>query len=153
MGVGWTSIGALSEVWVGGRRVAGSDSDWGEHLRTTGSGPRTTLDLGHVRHSKFSVIDTTYQTWMTEKRAKETVDSPSARNQIGLKSPQRCPLILCWSVWFRVAVSAHLECHHPFPPFHLKSLSANFTKHRKLLKFVRIFFFSGSLLQKNRRSL
>ncbi len=46
-----TSIGALSEVWVGGRRVAGSDSDWGEHLRTTGPGPHTTLDLTHVRNS------------------------------------------------------------------------------------------------------
>jgi hypothetical protein len=29
-----TLIGALSEVWVGGRRGAGSDSDWGEYLRT-----------------------------------------------------------------------------------------------------------------------
>ncbi len=53
MGVGWTSIGALSEVWVGGRRDAGSDSDWGEHLRTTGPGPLTTLDLTHVRHSRL----------------------------------------------------------------------------------------------------
>ncbi len=35
----------LSELWVGGRRGAGPDSDWGEHLRTTGPGPRTTLDL------------------------------------------------------------------------------------------------------------
>ncbi len=51
VGVGRTSIGALSEVWVGGRRGAGSDSDWGEHLRTTGSGPHTTLDLTHVRNS------------------------------------------------------------------------------------------------------
>ena len=31
--------GALSEVWVGGRRGDDSVSDWGEHLRTTGSGP------------------------------------------------------------------------------------------------------------------
>jgi hypothetical protein len=38
-------------VWVGGRRDAGSDSDWGEHLRTTGPGPRTALDLTHVRNS------------------------------------------------------------------------------------------------------
>jgi hypothetical protein len=53
VGVGWTSIGALSEVWVGGRRDAGSDSDWGEHLRTTGPGPLTTLDLTHVRHSRL----------------------------------------------------------------------------------------------------
>ena len=53
MGVGWTSIGALSEVWVGGRRDDDSDSDWGEHLRTTGTGPRTTLDLTHVRHSRL----------------------------------------------------------------------------------------------------
>ncbi len=45
MGVGWTSIGTLSEVWVGGRRDVGSDSDWGEHLRTTGPGPHTTMDL------------------------------------------------------------------------------------------------------------
>jgi hypothetical protein len=52
--VGWTSIGALSEVWVGGRLDAGSDSDWGEHLRKTGPGPRTTLDLTHVRHSTLS---------------------------------------------------------------------------------------------------
>ena len=51
MGVGWASIGALSEVWVGGRRGAGSDSDWGEHPRTTGPGPHTTLDLTHVRNS------------------------------------------------------------------------------------------------------
>jgi hypothetical protein len=43
--MGWTSIGTLSELWVGGRRVVGPDSDWGEHLRTTGPGPRTTLDL------------------------------------------------------------------------------------------------------------
>jgi hypothetical protein len=28
VGVGWTSIGALSEVWVEGRRGAGSGSDW-----------------------------------------------------------------------------------------------------------------------------
>ncbi len=49
MGLGWTSIGVLSEVWVGGRRGDGSDSDWGEHLRTTGSGPSTTLDLTHVK--------------------------------------------------------------------------------------------------------
>ena len=40
-----------SEVWVGGRRGAGSDSDWGEDLRTTGPGPHTTLDLTHVRNS------------------------------------------------------------------------------------------------------
>ena len=53
VGVGWTSIGALSEVWVGDRRDAGSGSDWGEHLRTTGPGPRTTLDLTHVRHSRL----------------------------------------------------------------------------------------------------
>jgi hypothetical protein len=51
VGVGWTSIGALSEVCVGGRRGTGSGSDWGEHLRTTGPGPRTTLDLTHVRYS------------------------------------------------------------------------------------------------------
>ena len=51
MGVGWTSIGALSEVLVGGRRGAGSGSDWGEHLRTTGPGPLTTLDFKHVRNS------------------------------------------------------------------------------------------------------
>ena len=51
VGVGWTSIGTLSEVWVGGRRDADSDSDWGEHLRTTGPGPHTTLDLTHVRNS------------------------------------------------------------------------------------------------------
>ncbi len=25
-------------MWVGGRRVTGSDSDWGHHLRTTGLG-------------------------------------------------------------------------------------------------------------------
>ncbi len=52
-GVGWTSIGTLSEVWVGDRRgaVSESDSDLGEHLRTTGSGPHTTLDLTHVRNS------------------------------------------------------------------------------------------------------
>ena len=49
--VGWTSIGTLSEVWVRGRRDAGSGSDWGEHLRTTGPGLRTTLDLTHVRNS------------------------------------------------------------------------------------------------------
>ncbi len=48
MGVGWTSIGELSEVWVGGH---GSASDWGEDLRTTGTGPHTTLDLTHVRNS------------------------------------------------------------------------------------------------------
>ena len=46
-----TSIGGLSEVWVGGRRGTDSDSDWGEYLRTTGPGPRTTLDLTHVRNS------------------------------------------------------------------------------------------------------
>ena len=51
MGVGWTSIGTLSEVWVGGRRGTASDSDLGEHLRTTGSGPHTTLDLTHARNS------------------------------------------------------------------------------------------------------
>ena len=39
----------LSEVWVEGRRGVDSDSDWGDHLRTTGPGPRTTLDLTHVR--------------------------------------------------------------------------------------------------------
>ena len=50
-GSGWTSIGALSEMWVGGRRGAGSGSDWGDHLRTTGSGPRTTLDFKDVRNS------------------------------------------------------------------------------------------------------
>jgi hypothetical protein len=43
-------VGELSEVWVGGRRDAG---DRGERLRTTGPGPRTTLDLTHV-------IQTTY---------------------------------------------------------------------------------------------
>jgi hypothetical protein len=41
----WTSIGTLYQVWVGGRRDDGSDSKWGEHLRTTGPGPRTTMDL------------------------------------------------------------------------------------------------------------
>ncbi len=51
MGVGWTSIGALSEVWVGGRRGTDSGSDWGDHLRTTGTGTRTTLDLTHARNS------------------------------------------------------------------------------------------------------
>ena len=39
-------LGALSEVWVGGRRGAGFGSE--EHLRTTGPGPHTTLDLTHV---------------------------------------------------------------------------------------------------------
>ena len=39
------------EVWVGGRRGAGSVSDWGEYLRTTGPGSHTTLDLMHVRNS------------------------------------------------------------------------------------------------------
>jgi hypothetical protein len=48
---GWTSIGVLSEVWVGGSRDTGSDSDLGRHLRTTGPGPHTTLDLTHVRNS------------------------------------------------------------------------------------------------------
>jgi hypothetical protein len=51
VGVGWTSTGSLSEVWVGSRRGAGSGSDWGENLRTTGPGPHTTLDLTHVRNS------------------------------------------------------------------------------------------------------
>ena len=46
-----TSIGTLSEVWVGGRRGSISDSDWGEDLRTTGPGPHTTPDLTHVRIS------------------------------------------------------------------------------------------------------
>jgi hypothetical protein len=41
-------MGALLEMWIGGRRDPDSDSDWGEHLRTTGPGPRTTLDLTHV---------------------------------------------------------------------------------------------------------
>ena len=41
--MGWTSIGVLSEVWVGGRRDTGSGSDWGEHLRKTGSGPHTMI--------------------------------------------------------------------------------------------------------------
>ena len=45
------SIGALSEVWVEGHRDTDSDSDWGEYLRMTGSGPPTTLDLTHVRNS------------------------------------------------------------------------------------------------------
>ena len=49
--MGWTSIGALSELWVGGRQGAGSGSDWDEHLRTTGPGPRTTLELTRVRNS------------------------------------------------------------------------------------------------------
>ncbi len=31
--VGWTSIGSLSDVWVGGRLDDVSCSDWGEHLR------------------------------------------------------------------------------------------------------------------------
>jgi hypothetical protein len=53
VGVGWTSIGALSEVWVGGRRDTNSGSDWGKHLRTTGPGPHTTLDLTHVRYSRL----------------------------------------------------------------------------------------------------
>jgi hypothetical protein len=44
VGMGWTSIGALSEVWVGGRRDTVSDSYWGEHLLSTGPGPRNTLD-------------------------------------------------------------------------------------------------------------
>jgi hypothetical protein len=39
------------ELWVGGRRGDGSDSDWGEHLRTTGPGHHTTLDLTHVWNS------------------------------------------------------------------------------------------------------
>ena len=42
---------SLSEVWVGGRRGAGSGSDWGEHLSTTGPGPHTTLNLTHFRNS------------------------------------------------------------------------------------------------------
>jgi hypothetical protein len=54
VGVGWTSIGALSEVWLGGRRDTVSGSDWGEHLHTTGTGPHTTLDLTHVRHSRLT---------------------------------------------------------------------------------------------------
>ncbi len=33
---------------VGGVGGCGSDSDWGENLRTTGPGPNTTLDLTHV---------------------------------------------------------------------------------------------------------
>ena len=42
---------AMSEVWIGGRRDTDSVSDWGENLRTTGPGSRTTLDLTHVRNS------------------------------------------------------------------------------------------------------
>ena len=38
-------------MWVGGRRDANSGSDWGQDLRTTGPGPRTTPDLTHVRNS------------------------------------------------------------------------------------------------------
>jgi hypothetical protein len=65
VGVGWTSIGVLSEVWVRGRLDSGADSDWGEHLRTTGSGPHTTLDLTHVRYcllliDEVRVKDKTY---------------------------------------------------------------------------------------------
>jgi hypothetical protein len=41
-------------VWVGGRRGAGSGSDWRQHLRTTGPGPRTTLDL------------TCWRSWLSE---------------------------------------------------------------------------------------
>ena len=65
VGVGWTSIGALSEGWVGGRRGAGSDSDWGEHLRTTGPGPCTTLDLTHVKlHIRlYSLVAWTIKTF------------------------------------------------------------------------------------------
>jgi hypothetical protein len=43
VGVGWTSIGTLWELWVGCRRDTGSDSDWGEYLRTTGSPPHNTM--------------------------------------------------------------------------------------------------------------
>ena len=68
MGVGWTSIGALSEVWVGGRRGAGSGSDWGEHLRTTGPGPCTTLDLTHVKlHiSLYNLVTWTIKTFLND---------------------------------------------------------------------------------------
>jgi hypothetical protein len=38
---------------VGGRRDAGCGSGWGEHLRTTGPGPHTTLDLTHVPHIRL----------------------------------------------------------------------------------------------------
>jgi hypothetical protein len=42
-----------TQVWVGGRRDTDWGSGWGEHLRTTGPGPHTTLDLTHVRHIRL----------------------------------------------------------------------------------------------------
>ncbi len=39
------------ERYIGGRRDTGSDSDWGEYLRTTGPGSHTTLNLTHVGNS------------------------------------------------------------------------------------------------------
>ena len=43
-------------MWVGGRRGAGSGIE--EHLRTTGPGPHTTLDLTHVELFRlYSLLD------------------------------------------------------------------------------------------------
>jgi hypothetical protein len=74
VGVGWTSIGAPSEVWVGDRRDADSVSDWGEYLRTTGSGLRATLDLTHVRLSRlYNLVDWTIETLNDNKSHKKTL--------------------------------------------------------------------------------
>ena len=35
-----------------GRRGDDSDSDWGEYLRTTGPGPRTTMDLTQTQEMR-----------------------------------------------------------------------------------------------------
>jgi hypothetical protein len=43
-------------------------SGWGEHLRTTGPGPHTTLDLTHVRHIRlYNLVVWTIKIWNVNK--------------------------------------------------------------------------------------
>jgi hypothetical protein len=46
MDVDWNTVGGVGR----GLSDTDSDNDWGNHLRTTGSGSHTTLDLTHVRN-------------------------------------------------------------------------------------------------------
>jgi hypothetical protein len=90
---------------------------------------------GKNRRLKFRALT-------AEKRAKETGNAPTNRleftallpfnfvlvrlgeHQLALvhSAPQRCPLILRWSAWLRVALPALLERRHPLASFPLTEI-------------------------------
>jgi hypothetical protein len=66
---------------------ADSGSDWGEHLRTTGTEPHTTLDLTHVRHSRLTPV-TPPKPGKRSTSATESVVAKSAGAQISSPPPR-----------------------------------------------------------------